>query len=104
MPRYLGIMSLATGDFHALLASAVGDDQHLANDLRVAVVESARHHLTLLSVASSDDGWVTAARRLKGLATSFGLDHLSGLVGSAIDNGASDPRILGQIAAQIETL
>ncbi len=98
------MMSLGTGDFHALLASAVGEDQHLADDLRAAVVESARHHLTLLTAASGADDWVTAAHRLKGLAASFGLDRLSGCARAALDNGVSNPRILGKIAAQIEAL
>ena len=97
-------MSYDSGALHAALAAAVGEDHALIADLRVAFMESATHHVDLLSRARCDANWELAAWRLKGLAASFGLTALMAMADEAAQSAPGDPRIVRRLRAVLESL
>jgi len=72
-------MAYDPGAIDATLAAAVGDEPGLIAELRLAFFESAERDAAALKAASDEDEWHVAARRLKGLAASFGAVRLMAL-------------------------
>jgi HPt (histidine-containing phosphotransfer) domain-containing protein len=97
-------MSYDPGALDAALAAAVGDDNVLIADLRVAFLESAARQVDLLGRARCDANWHLAAWRLKGLAASFGLTALITLADEAAEAVPGDPRILRRLQAALAAL
>ncbi|ETI63405.1 hypothetical protein C100_12670 [Sphingobium sp. C100] len=97
-------MSYDPGALDAALAAAVGDDNVLIADLRVAFLESAARQVDLLGRARCDANWHLAAWRLKGLAASFGLTALIALADEAAEAVPGDPRILRRLQAALAAL
>lgn len=97
-------MSYDPGALDAALSAAVGDDSALIQDLRVAFMESAAHHIDLLGRARCDANWALAAWRLKGLAASFGLTALMALADEAAEAAPGDPRVLRRLQAALAGL
>jgi HPt (histidine-containing phosphotransfer) domain-containing protein len=97
-------MSYDPGALDAALAAAVGDDNVLIADLRVAFLESAARQVDLLGLARCDANWHLAAWRLKGLAASFGLTALIALADEAAEAVPGDPRILRRLQAALAAL
>lgn len=97
-------MSYDPGALDAALAAAVGDDNALISDLRVAFMESAARHLDLLGRARCDANWELAAWRLKGLAASFGLTALMTLADEAASAAPGDPVVLRKLRASVARL
>lgn len=56
--------------------AASGHDPAMAEELRVALVAAALSYAEALSQAASAESWTLAARRLAGLAASFGAHEL----------------------------
>lgn len=69
-------MAYDPGAIDATLAAAVGDEPGLIAELRAAFVDSAGKVIDALEAAESEDSWVLATARLKGLAASFGAVRL----------------------------
>lgn len=97
-------MAIESTRFNALLAAAVGDDADLVNELRGSVLTSALGHVDLLRRSRCDANWVMSARRLKGLAETFGLDDLVALAVTALDGAPGDPRVLMDISRHLDQL
>ena len=97
-------MSYDPGALNAALAAAVGEDQALIADLRVAFMESATRHLDLLARARCDANWELAAWRLKGLAASFGLTTLMALADEAAQAAPGDPRAIQRLRTALSGL
>lgn len=90
-------MAYDPGAIDATLAAAVGDDPALMAELRLAFVEGVAAALAALAGAGDEQGWRTAAFRLKGLAASFGAVRLMALAGEAADAQAGDTAILARL-------
>jgi len=88
----------------AHLAAATGDDPELFRELRAAFVESARHHLDLLSRARCDGNWEMAASRLKGLAATFHAGELIVLAAEALGAAPGEPTVLRRIGALLDSI
>jgi HPt (histidine-containing phosphotransfer) domain-containing protein len=86
------------------LAAAVGDDQALVADLRLAFFESADRHLQTMRVAASDDHWHEAALRLKGLAASFGATTLMDQANRAATSRRGDSDVLADLERGLAVL
>jgi hypothetical protein len=84
-------MAYDPGALDAALAAAVGDDPALLLELRAALIDSASRHADVLVNARNDATWYGAARRLKGLAASFGAMHLLSAATEAVDAAPGDP-------------
>ncbi|MFZ2998494.1 Hpt domain-containing protein [Sphingobium sp.] len=97
-------MSYDPGALNSALAAAVGDDNALIADLRVAFMESAERQVDLLGRARCDANWALAAWRLKGLAASFGMTSLMVLADEAAEAAPGDPRILRRLRATLAAL
>jgi hypothetical protein len=97
-------MSYDPGALNAALAAAVGEDQPLIEDLRMAFMESAARHLDLMGRARCDANWQLAAWRLKGLAASFGLTGLMHMADEAAHAAPGDPRILRLLRVALDDL
>ncbi|MFN3468408.1 MAG: Hpt domain-containing protein [Novosphingobium sp.] len=87
-------MAYEGGSLDANLAAAAGHDPHLAQELRLAFLESAARQIDLLSRARCDGNWHVAAMRLKGLAASFHVEALMALADEAIEAAPGDPVVL----------
>jgi HPt (histidine-containing phosphotransfer) domain-containing protein len=92
------------GTIDASLAAAVGDDPLLVAELRLALIEGAKHHADLISRARCDANWVVAAHRLKGLAASFGAARLMDAADFALDTAPGDPVAIRRILRAIDGL
>ena len=97
-------MSYDPGALNSALAAAVGDDNALIADLRVAFMESAERQVDLLARARCDANWALAAWRLKGLAASFGMTSLMVMADEAAEAAPGDPRILRRLRATLAAL
>lgn len=97
-------MSYDPGALDAALSAAVGDDNALIADLRIAFMESAARQIDLLGRARNEDNWQLAAWRLKGLAASFGLTALMAMADAAAHAAPGDPRVLQQLQAALDAL
>jgi len=78
-------MAYDPGAIDAALAAALGDDPALIAELRFAFTESASQAIGAIEAAEDADGWIAGARRLKGLAASFGAVRLMALASAAED-------------------
>ena len=97
-------MSFDYGALDAALAAAVGDDQSLIEELRVAFLESAKRQVDLLGRSRCDANWEYAAWRLKGLAASFGATNLLNLADEAAHSAPGEPVILRKLQRAIEAI
>ena len=97
-------MAFDPGYLNSALAVAAGDDQSLIDELRVAFLESARHHIDLLARSRCDANWEMAAGRLKGLSASFGIEGLVELACEAEAAAPGDPVVQRKIAQAIAEL
>lgn len=93
-------MAYDPGAIDATLAAAVGEDPGLIAELRLAFLESAERCVAALRTAPSDAAWQAAARRLKGLAASFGAVRLMALA-EELAGAAPDPRLLARVERAI---
>jgi HPt (histidine-containing phosphotransfer) domain-containing protein len=94
-------MAYDPGALHTALAAAVGDDPALVAELRSAFLDSAHAHIDALERSRCDGNWHIAARRLQGLAASFGAIHLMELAEEAQDGAPGDPVILRRLQVAI---
>ena len=94
-------MAYDPGALRAALAAAVGDDPQLVAELRDAFLDSAARAAEMLGRSRSDGNWQMAARRLQGLAASFGAIDLMALAEAAADGAPGDPVVLRRIRAAI---
>lgn len=97
-------MAFDPGTLTSALSVAAGDDSGLIAELRAAFLESARHHVDLLSRSRCDANWRLAAQRLKGLAASFGMEELVELAIEAEAGAPGDPVVQRKIATAIGEL
>lgn len=91
------------GALRTALAAAVGDDPELVAELRAAFLDSAVRTADLLGRARSDLNWQMAARRLQGLAASFGAVELMGIAEDAAAGAPGDPVVLRRVREAIAT-
>jgi len=96
-------MAYDPGAIDAALAAAVGDDPALIAELRFAFTESAARALEALAAARSAGEWTVAARRLKGLAASFGAVRLMAMATEA-DDRPLDPAVLKRLQRAVARL
>jgi HPt (histidine-containing phosphotransfer) domain-containing protein len=94
-------MAYDPGAIDATLAAAVGDEPALIAELRQAFSDSARKTLAVMEAATSQDDWLAATARLRGLAASFGAVRLMALAEQAGEGPAHDPRIIGKLHRMI---
>ena len=97
-------MAYDFGALEAAVAAAVGDDDALAQDLRAAFFDGARHHADLLSRSRCDANWEIAAHRLKGLAASFGAVSLMSAADFALESAPGDPVALRKVKSAITAI
>ncbi len=97
-------MSYEFGAIEASLAAAAGDDQVLVAELRMALIDSARHHSDLLSRSRCDANWAVSAYRLKGLAASFNAADLLSAADLALESAPGDPVALRRVQQAISLL
>lgn len=96
-------MAYDPGAIDAALAAALGDDPALIAELRFAFTESAAKAIEALEAAADADSWADAARRLKGLAASFGAVRLMALA-SAAESRPLDPEMQRKLKRAVERL
>ena len=94
-------MSYDPGSLDAALAAAIGDDQALIAELRSAFLDSAASLIDLLSRARCDANWALAARRLRGLAASFGATNMMALADEAARAVPGDPDIMRRLRSAL---
>lgn len=82
-------MNYDHGALEASLAAAVGDEPALIAELRNAFHDSAAVHLSALRSAQDMTAWSDAARRLHGLAASFGVERLLAACAAGLKPGAA---------------
>lgn len=82
------------GTLRVTLAAAVGDDPALVAELRAAFLQSAATHVETLAAAPGAGDWQLAARRLQGLAASFGATALMAQADAAAAAPPGDPAAL----------
>ena len=97
-------MAYEGASIDANLAAAAGHDPDLVRELRAAFIESAEHHVDLLSRARCDGNWEVAAMRLKGLAASFHADGLLALAEEALATVPGDPAVLRRLRQMLTDL
>lgn len=85
------------GALRAALAAAVGDDPEMVAELRAAFLDSATRTADLLQRSRSDGNWHMAARRLQGLAASFGAVDLMQLAEQAAEGAPGDPVVVRRV-------
>ena len=85
------------GALRAALAAAVGDDPEMVAELRAAFLDSAIRGADLLARSRSDGNWHMAARRLQGLAASFGAVDLMELAEQAAEGAPGDPVVVRRV-------
>ena len=86
-------------DFDATLAAAAGEDLALLEELRAAFVESLAQQVDLLRRSRCDGNWEMAARRLKGLGSSFNAPDVISLADEALDGAPGDPAVVRKLTA-----
>ncbi len=96
-------MSHDPGSLDAALAAAIGNDPMLIAELRSAFLDSAAHLIDLLARARCDANWVLAARRLRGLAASFGATNMMALADEAAVAVPGDPDLLRRLRSALAT-
>jgi HPt (histidine-containing phosphotransfer) domain-containing protein len=89
------------GALRTALAAAVGDDPDLVAELRAAFLDSAARVAEVLAGSRSDGNWRMAARRLQGLAASFGAVELMGIAEEAAAGAPGDPVVLRRVRTAI---
>jgi HPt (histidine-containing phosphotransfer) domain-containing protein len=89
------------GALRTALAAAVGDDPQMVAELRGAFLDSAGRTAEVLAGSRSDGNWLMAARRLQGLAASFGAVELMGIAEEAADGAPGDPVVLRRVRSAI---
>ena len=89
------------GALNASLAAAVGNDQELMAELKLAFTDSVARQLDLLGRSRCDANWEFAAARLKSIAASFGANGLIALAEEALDGAPGDPVVLRKIGAAL---
>ena len=94
-------MAYDPGALQTALAAAVGDDPQLMAELRAACLESAARAAEVLTGSRSDGNWLMAARRLQGLAASFGAVELMAIAEEAADGAPGDPVVLRRVRTAI---
>lgn len=94
-------MAYDPGALRAALAAAVGDDPELVAELRAAFLDSAARSVDLLARSRSDGNWQMAARRLQGLAASFGALELMEIAETAAEGAPGDPVVLRAVRGAI---
>lgn len=97
-------MSFDYGALDAALHAAVGDDQSLIAELRMAFLESAKRQVDLLHRARCDANWEYAAWRLKGLAASFGATRVLNLAEEAATGAPGEPTVLKKLERAITAI
>ena len=95
-------MAHEMADFDATLAAAAGDDPALLEELRAAFVESLAQQVDLLRRSRCDGNWEMAARRRKGLGSSFNAPDVIKLANEAIDGAPGDPVVIRKLGALYE--
>lgn len=100
----IALMSYDSGNFHASLVAAVGDDAGLVNDLRTAFIESAERGVDALEHARCADSWKNAAWRLHGLCASFGVINMIGLAREAENGEIGDSRVIRRLRTALAVL
>jgi HPt (histidine-containing phosphotransfer) domain-containing protein len=101
---YYHTMAYDFGALEALVATAVGDDDALAYDLRTAFFDGIQHHADLLHRSRCDANWEIAAHRLKGLAASFGATGLMNAADFALESVPGDPVALRKVKSAIAAI
>ena len=86
------------------IATALGDDAALMAELRHALIDDAKSAADLLRRSRCDANWFGAARRLKGLAASFGAKLLMNAADDALYLAPGDPSVLKAIDAAIAAI
>lgn len=97
-------MAYDPGALDAALAAAVGDDPALVNELRGALLDSARRHAEMLERARNDATWEMAASRLRGLAASFGAMQLMTAAEDALQAAPGDPVAVRRVSRAISRI
>ncbi len=97
-------MAYDPGALEAALAAAVGDEPSLIAELRGAFFDSANAHVLALTAAKSIEDWHAAARRLHGLAASFGAVRLIDVATQAVRADHIDSAVLRKIERTIAAL
>ena len=86
------------------IGAAAGHDRAIAEELRMALVAAAMSYAEALHHAESADHWTFAARRLAGLAASFGAVDLQEASRKALAATFGDEATLAQIERAIMRL
>jgi hypothetical protein len=94
-------MAFDPGALNASLAAAVGSDEGLMTELKLAFVDSVARQLDLLGRSRCDANWEISASRLKSIAASFGATGLIALADEALVGAPGDPVVLRKIAAAL---
>ena len=97
-------MAYDPGAIDAALAAAVGDEPLLIAELRLAFIASVEAALTQMRMSTDIDAWTLAARRMKGLAASFGAVRLMAAAMAAIDSAPHDTEVMRRIDHEIARL
>jgi HPt (histidine-containing phosphotransfer) domain-containing protein len=98
-------MARDPGALEAALNEALGDDHALIGELRAAFVASASGHVAAMRSATSDHAFADAARRLQGLAASFGADAIRSAALAAQKSAiANRPQAVDRIKRLIDRL
>ena len=97
-------MAYDPGAIDAALAAAVGDEPLLIAELRLAFIASVEATLTQMQMSTDIDAWTLAARRMKGLAASFGAVRLMAAATAAIDSTPHDTEVMRRIHHEVARL
>jgi len=97
-------MAYDPGAIDAALAAAVGDEPLLIAELRLAFIDSVEATLTQMQMSTDIDAWTLAARRMKGLAASFGAVRLMAAATAAIESTPHDTEVMRRIHHEVARL
>ena len=97
-------MAYDPGAIDAALAAAVGDEPLLIAELRLAFIASVEAALTQMRMSTDVDAWTLAARRMKGLAASFGAVRLMAAATAAIESTPHDTAVMRGIHHEVARL
>jgi HPt (histidine-containing phosphotransfer) domain-containing protein len=97
-------MAYDPGAIDAALAAAVGDEPLLIAELRLAFIASVEAALTQMRMSTDIDAWTHAARRMKGLAASFGAVRLMAAATAAIESTPHDTEVMRRIHHEVARL
>jgi len=78
-------------DFRQMLASSLGDDPMLVEQLQKDFLDAVGTQIDLMSRARCDGNWFISARRLHGIAASFSAQELLTLADQASAGAPGDP-------------